>query len=47
MKLYPEELQNDDGAIMQLTTEELRNLLAEKDREIAELKHQSGAPEDN
>ena len=47
MKLYPEELQNDDGAIMQLTTEELRNLLAEKDREAAELKHQSGAPEDN
>lgn len=47
MTLYPDELQNTDGTIMQLTTEELRSLLKEKDREIEELKERLAVPEDS
>lgn len=47
MTLYPDEAQNTDGTIMQLTTEELQSLLKEKDQEIETLKSRLAAPEDS
>ncbi|GFI44273.1 hypothetical protein IMSAGC018_01954 [Lachnospiraceae bacterium] len=47
MKLNPGELPNTDGTIMQLTTEELRSLLAEKNQEIEKLKNQPASLEDS
>ena len=47
MTLYPDELQNTDGTITQLTNEELRSLLKEKDQELETLKTSHAAPEDS
>ena len=47
MTLYPDELQNTDGTITQLTNEELRSLLKEKDQELETLKSSHAAPEDS
>lgn len=47
MKLNPGELPNTDGTIMQLTTEELRSLLTEKNQEIEKLKNQPASLEDS